>query len=333
MFHRPLCFLKSIGIDGFLIFLALAILLAFWTPEIGSTRGRFSLHDMANYGVLVIFFFYGIGMSVGQLWRGLMNWRLHLLVHLSSFVLFPMVVLVAYGLWGTESLRTLWIGVFYVAALPSTVSSSVVMVSIARGNIPAAIFNASISSLLGVVLTPLWMGLFLTAEASNFDLVDSIRGLVTIVVLPVALGMALNPLLGDWMARNRKYLRYFDQSVVILIVYTSFCDSFAAKAFDGFGPVTLIGLSVGMVILFFVVYHIVYFLCRLFHFNREDTITVLFCGSKKSLMHGSAMGQVLFASMGNLGILLLPIMLYHAFQLIIVSVLARRFSRPSSETE
>lgn len=329
MYH----FLKSCGIDGFLVFLALAICLAFLTPEVGSARGAFSLHEIANYGVFAIFFFYGVGMSFARLREGLSNWRLHLLVHLSTFVLFPFLVLAAYGLMGTETTKTLWIGIFYVAALPSTVSSSVVMVSLARGNMPAAIFNASVSSLLGVVFTPLWMSLFLGAGEGGFDLWESFRGILVAVFLPVVLGMCLNPLLGKWVAEKRKFLRYFDQSVVILIVYTSFCDSFAVRAFDGFGPILLAELGFGMVGLFFLVYYIIRFLCKLFRFSREDTITALFCGSKKSLMHGSAMGQVLFASMGNLGVLLLPIMLYHAFQLIIVSVLARRFAAASTEND
>lgn len=52
-------------------------------------------------------------------------------------------------------------GRLFLATLPSTVSSSVVMVSIAGGNMAAAIFNASVSSLIGVFVTPLWMGIFL----------------------------------------------------------------------------------------------------------------------------------------------------------------------------
>ncbi len=317
--------------NGFIYGLGLAILLAYFTPQLGAARGTFSLGSLAHVGVLLIFLFYGIGMSVRELWRGLVNWRVHLAVHLTTFLAFPLIVLGAYQLAATESTRLLWLGVFYVAALPSTVSSSVVMVSLARGNGPAAIFNASISSLLGVFLTPLWMSLFLTSQADGYDLTSAIRGLVFVVVLPVVLGMLLHPILGTWFNRNKKRLRLFDQGVVLLIVYTSFSDSFAVKAFNGFHWSTLVLLAGGMILLFFTVYGATKFACRLLGFNREDTITVLYCGSKKSLMHAAAMSGVIFAGLPNgaegLGVVLLPIMLYHALQLVIVSVLARHAAR------
>lgn len=321
--------------DGFVSCLALAMLLAYLTPSFGSARGMFSIHCAADLGVLLIFFFYGVGMSPGSLRDGLSNWRLHWLVPLSTFLIFPLVVLGAYGIaescggTATERDRLLWLGIVYVAALPSTVSSSVVMVSIARGNMPAAIFNAGLSGLLGVFLTPLWMGLFLAGQPGGrdeFRLVDAIVGLVVLVALPIGLGMLLNTRLGGWMTRNRPFVKYFDQGVVLLIVYTSFSDSFNAKAFDGFGLATLLSLGAGMLALFFAVYGIIRLCCRALRFNREDTITALFCGSKKSLMHGMAMSKVLFAGLSGLGVVLLPIMLYHALQLVVVSVLARRYA-------
>ncbi len=316
-------FLKRFRPDPFVSCLGLVILLAYLSPEIGAAHGSFSLRKAADFGVSAIFFFYGIGMSPASLRAGLSNWRLHLLVHLTTFLIFPSVVLAAREFFVTESTRLLWLGVFYVAVLPSTVSSSVVMVSIARGNVPAAIFNAGVSGLLGVFLTPLWMSLFLHAERQGMQLFVSIRDLTLIVALPIVLGMMLNSRFGDWMARNRRYMKYFDQGVVLLIVYTSFCESFAARAFDGFGTKTLVLLGLGLTGLFFAVYGIVALCCRFFGFNREDTITVQFCGSKKSLMHGTAMSQVLFADIPGPGVVLLPIMLYHALQLIVVGVIAK----------
>lgn len=339
MIRRFSEFLYRIRPNNFVLLLGLMIFLAYLTPQIGASKeGLVSLGKLADLGVLLIFFFYGIGMSVSTFWRGLSNWRLHLLIHLSTFLFFPLVVLSVYWLFkisfGNDSNPLLWIGIFYVAALPSTVSSSVVMVSIAKGNMPAAIFNASISGILGVFLTPLWMSFFLggettfgTAEPQGIPLMESIQGLVLIVVLPICLGMALNSRFGNIVAKNRQFMKYFDQSVVLLIVYTSFCDSFAAKSFDGFGTKTILLLACGMVALFFTVYAMDRFCCRLARFNREDTIAVLFCGSKKSLMHGMAMSKVLFAGMNGIGVILLPIMLYHALQLVVVSVLAKRMNR------
>lgn len=333
---------KLLRPDAFVVCLLLMIVLAYWTPQFGAAQGKFSPGKIADVGILLIFFMYGAGMSFRALWKGLANWRLHLLVHASTFLIFPLIVLSAFYFGHrageAESTRLLWLGVFYVAALPSTVSSSVVMVSIARGNMPAAIFNASISGLLGVFLTPLWMNFFLgivspgettTGEAlsgAGLPLLESIRDLMLIVVLPVGLGMSLNRWIGERVLRSRKFTKYFDQAVVLLIVYTSFSESFLSGAFDGFGAKTLILLGLGMIALFYAVYGISGLCCRIFRFNREDTITVRFCGSKKSLMHGMAMSKVLLAGIGGAGVVLLPIMLYHALQLVVVSVIAKRES-------
>ena len=270
-----------------------------------------------------------------KLKAGLINVRLHILVHVSTFIIFPLIMLVAMYLCGalntTGNTYYLWIGTFFLAALPSTVSSSVVMVSIARGNLPAAIFNASISSLMGVFLTPLWMSIFLDGIDGAHGLTDVIFKLIIQVLIPVVAGGLLNSRFGQFAERHKKTLRLFDQTIILLIVYTSFCDSFAKKMFSSFGFIEILILSVAMIALFFVAYFIVYVLCVVMKFNTEDTITALFCGSKKSLVHGSVMSKVLFSNPAIIGVVLLPTMLYHAYQLVIVSIIAKRFGKRSSE--
>jgi len=232
-----------------------------------------------------------------------------------------------------ESNVLLWLGVFFLAALPSTVSSSVVMVSIAGGNIPAAIFNASISSLMGVFLTPLWMSLVLSNTA-GFDatgLWSIIGKLVLQILLPVTLGMLLNRRWGAFAEKHKNTLRIFDQSIILLIVYTSFCASFDNNVFDGFSRLTIVGCGAGMMLLFFIVYAIVGLACSRMKMNREDTITAQFCASKKSLVHGSAMAKVIFAGYNSIGIILLPIMIYHVLQIIAVSAIAKRVCKVSKE--
>ena len=308
-----------------------AIFLAWLAPEVGMSREPFSLGDAANWGVSVIFFFYGMRLSREKLLNGLRNVKLHVLVHFSTFVIFPLIVLAAMACFGgfdkNSQLYYVWIGVFFLATLPSTVSSSVVMVSIAGGNIPAAIFNASISSIIGVFLTPLWMGLFMDNIAGANGLADVITKLVFQVLVPVGVGFALNPRYGWFAERHKKILRFFDETTIVLIVYTSFCDSFFKKMFDGFPFSTLFVLSVAMILLFVFAMLLVLMICKALKFDREDTITAVFCGSKKSLVHGSVMSRVLFGASPMTGVILLPTMLYHAFQLIIVSIIAKQIKK------
>jgi sodium/bile acid cotransporter 7 len=361
--------LKRVGLDGFILSLFGAILLAWIYPYFGAKKGVFSLSTLANLGVSVIFFFYGLRLNWGKIRTGLANVKMHIVVVLSTFLLFPLIVLGAMSAIGVtpthddvvalqasaenqdrltkenngsqdaqnsgavtaqedRNAKTgIWLGIFFLAALPSTVSSSVVMTNIARGNVPAAIFDASISSLLGVFITPLWMRLFIDASTGGRGLCAVLLSLTIQVVIPICLGIYANRYWEEFSLRNEKKLRKFDQSTIVLIVYVSFCSSFAEKMFSGLSVQTIILLTLGMVVLFFVVYGIIFFICRVLRFNREDTIATLFCGSKKSLVHGAAMSRVILDAPQMAGILILPTMIYHAMQLIIVSILAQRFAR------
>lgn len=316
------------GLDWFLIALLGMIGLAYLWPEPGIQEGPLSLSNLANLGVSVIFFFYGLRLSGDKLRAGLSNWKLHLTIHITTFVVFPLIILAGIPLFETDGNRLLWLGAFYVAALPSTVSSSVVMVSIAGGNIPAAIFNASISSLLGVFITPLWMGVFLSTGSADYDLASVIGKLALQVIAPVVLGILLNRWLGAWADRHKKALGNFDKIVILTIVYTSFCESFERRMFENVTVSDLLILGVCMLALFFLIYGLVTLISRLLGFNRPDRITALFCGSKKSLVQGSVMVAVLFPE-DVVGIVLLPIMMYHALQLIAASVLAQSLARRS----
>lgn len=320
LFRNP----GAIGIDGFIVAIGLAILLAWLVPGPGAKEGIFTLQTATHYGISIVFFFYGVGLSREKLVTNLSNFRLHILIQLSTFVAFPLIVLGGYSIFAVNSDNDFRLGLFYLAALPSTVSSSVVMVSLARGNIPAAIFNASLSSILGIFITPIWMSLFHATTNGDFDLLGCIIDLMFVVVLPIGLGMVFNPTrFGRWVARHRKTISRFDQLIVLLIIHTSFCDSFAHHAFAGYSFAKLILLCLLLIMLFFVMYGLISLACRMLKFNREDRIAALFCGSKKSLMHGTAMSKVIFRGSTSLGTILLPLMLYHALQLIIVSVIAQ----------
>ncbi|CAN5410858.1 bile acid:sodium symporter [soil metagenome] len=314
--------LARVGLDWFIIALVSMIGLAKLWPGPGIQEGTFSLSSLANFGITLIFFFYGLKLNFAQLQAGLRNYRLHLVIQLTTFIIFPAVVLAARALLMTPDTTLLWLGIFYVAALPSTVSSSVVMVSIAGGNIPAAIFNASISSLIGVFVTPLWMSFLLANTSGQYDLVGVIGKLTIQVIVPVILGLLLNRKLG-WLAeRNKSWLRYFDQLIILIIVYTAFCESFSRNLFAKYSAGDLLWLAGLLLGLFFLIFGLITLFGKWLNFSREDLITALFCGSKKSLIQGTVMANMLFA--GSIaGVVLLPIMIYHALQLIVASILAQ----------
>ncbi|GAB2779204.1 bile acid:sodium symporter [Rhabdobacter roseus] len=328
--QRVLSVAAKAGLDGFLLALLGMIGLAYLWPYPGTEQSPVPLADIATYGVSLIFFFYGLRLSPEKLRAGLSNWRLHTLVHLATFVLFPVLVLLIRPFFRGADNEVLWLGIFFLAALPSTVSSSVVMVSMAGGNIPAAIFNASISSLLGVFITPVWMGLVLDKSSTSFELGPVIIKLTIQVLVPVFLGILLHRRWGTWAERHKHTLRAFDQTTILLIIYTSFCESFDEGLFASFSWGHLGTLAVGMVVLFYLIYGLMILGSRWLGFRREDRITAVFCGSKKSMVQGAVMAKVLFGGSAEAGIILLPIMLYHALQLIMASMLAQRMARETA---
>jgi sodium/bile acid cotransporter 7 len=323
--------LQKAGLNGFFFALIFMVLLAWFFPYHGTTQSPLPLGTITKYGVSVIFLIYGLRLSPEKLRTGLTNWKLHLLIQTTTFLVFPLFVLIFSFLLNDPEYGMLWIGTFYLAALPSTVSSSVVMVSIAGGNLPAAIFNASISSVIGIFLTPLWMSFFIKETGSSVDLIDVIVKLCLQVLAPVILGILLHDRFGSFAERYKTELRYFDQTIILLIVYTAFCESFYGDMFASHQMTEILMLALIMISLFLVMFMCMYLLSSLFKFNREDTITVLFCGSKKSLVQGAVMGRVLFPNPVSFGLILLPLMLYHALQLIAGSIIAEKMAIKSKK--
>ena len=310
--------------DWFIAGLLLMILLAWLIPGIGMGFRPVHLGTVIDVGVVLIFFFYGLKLDPDKLRSGMRNWKMHLAIQLTTFLVFPLLILPFYPLFADTPAELFWIGMFFLAALPSTVSSSVVMVSIAGGNIPGAIFNASISGIIGILMTPFWMGLFLTSQSAGFEFSHVIVQLITQIILPVVLGLVLHPYGKRWISKHMKKLGAFDKIIILLIVYESFSHSFMSGIFASVSWLSLGGLFVAVLILFFLILHFTRFLSGLMNFNREDGITLQFAGTKKSLVHGSVFASVLFAGIDGAGIYLLPIMVYHAFQLFYISVMARK---------
>jgi sodium/bile acid cotransporter 7 len=310
--------------DPFIIGLFLMIFLAWMIPGIGMGSYKPNLGNIIDIGVFLIFFLYGLKLNPEKIRSGMSNWKMHLAIQFTTFVLFPVVVLPFYLFAKGTTWELCWLGLFFLAALPSTVSSSVVMVGIARGNVPGAIFNASLSGLIGIVMTPLWMGLFLTKTSTSVSLWNIILQLVTQIILPAALGLILHRYLGMWVNRHLKKLAWFDKSIILLIVYESFSKSFLSGIFKTVNPLIFAVLVASALLLFFAIWGLTGKIGKDLKFNREDRITLQFSGTKKSLVHGTVFASVLFSGMGGTGILLLPVMIYHAFQLFYISMVAAR---------
>lgn len=265
--------------------------------------------------------------------KDIANWKLHVLIQSGTFVLFPLLVLLFYPWVKDSGYVNVWLSVLFLACLPSTVSSSVVMVSIAKGNVTSAIFNASISGLIGIVMTPLLMSFFLVPAEGSGDQGEIIQQLLIKVLLPIILGIVLNPVLKKWVTRYSSAIAEFDRLIILLIVYESFSTAFTENIFASVSSLVFLILALSVLFLFFMVYHILKFVSTKMKFNREDQITATFCGSKKSLVHGSLFLLVLGIPDDQKVLFLLPVMIYHSFQLFYVSWLANKLAKENTVTE
>lgn len=315
-------FLKKI--DGFIVSLLGVIILAALFPSIGTSTEPIDLKKISEYGITIIFFFYGVKLSPKKISEGIANWKMHIVIQLATFILFPLLIILIKPLFSDVHI---WLSIFFVAALPSTVSSSVVMVSLAKGNVPGAIFNATISSFGGIFISPMLLSFFIIHSNIGFNSSEIVLKLVFQILVPMIAGILLHAKLKIFAEKQSKKLKILDQIIVLLIVYTSFCASFKSGIFQTIALSTIIYIFIGMGILFAIVFFILRKLSYALNFSYADTITTIFCGSKKSLIHGVVLSKVLFSASILSGFILVPIMMYHSLQLIIIGFLIPKINR------
>ena len=317
---------KRLFTDWFLCGMVLATFLAYLFPAFGSTGGAMHAEWVINIGVFLVFFLHGVNLSSEQIRHGLKNLRLHLMVQGFTFVVFPLIWLGADLLLGSHVPPLLMLGFFYLCALPSTISSSVALTGSAGGNVPAAILNASLSSVLGIFLTPLLVSVVVGSGTGGIDLGATLLDLCALLLLPLVLGQLVRPLFGRFFARHKRYTSIVDKLVILLLVYAAFCNSMVSGMWQQQGSSVILSAFVGSAVLLAVILWMTTRTARALHFSTPDEIAAVFCASKKSLAAGAPMAALIFGANPGLGLILLPIMIYHPLQLIVCSVMAENYA-------
>lgn len=314
------------AIDGFLLGMVAAVLLASFWPELGQSEGLLKLGHVTDLAVFALFFLHGMGLSTDSLKAGAGKWRLHALVQLSTFAMFPLwwwLLSKTIGQYVSPELR---MGFFYLAVLPSTVSSSVAMTALARGDVASAVLNATLSVLLGVWLTPMWVGLMMAGSGHTIDMSTTMMRVLQMLLLPLVLGYSLRPFLGQVFARIKPWTARFDRVVIVTLVWVAFSDSVADGLWVKHGLGLLLQAFVGAWLFLLPMLWLTRYVSRRMGLPMDDEIVAMFCGSKKSLASGMPMAKLLFAGNPALGVLVLPIMAYHQIQMFVCAILARRYA-------
>jgi solute carrier family 10 (sodium/bile acid cotransporter), member 7 len=309
--------------DNFTLSLIATVTVASLLPCRGAVAGGFN--DLTVVAIALLFFLHGAKLSGDAIVAGATHWRLHLLVFCSTFVMFPLIGLALQPIFSPLISPALYAGVLFLCVLPSTVQSSIAFTSIARGNVSAAVCSASASSLIGIFLTPLVASAIIQTQGNaHTSALHSMANIVLQLLVPFVAGHLSRRWIGGWIERNKGVLRFVDQGSILLVVYTAFSEAVVEGLWHHVSPLALLMLLVVCGVLLAIALVVTSFAAKQFGFDRADQITIIFCGSKKSLAAGIPMAKVIFASQA-VGAVVLPLMLFHQIQLMTCAVLAQRW--------
>ncbi len=316
-------------LDPFTLTLIVTVLLATFLPARGGFVPFFEWLTMA--AIALLFFMHGAKLSREAIIAGGSHWRLHLWVMCSTFILFPALG-VLFVWWSPVNVsQELYTGFLYLCILPATVQSAIAFTSLAGGNVAAAVCSASASSLLGIFLSPLLVGLLMDLHGAEGSL-EQVGKIMLQLLLPFVLGHLSRPWTGAWVARNKKWISKTDQTSILLVVYSAFSEAVVNGIWQKVGVGSLLFIVVVSIVLLAIVIAVNIFVARRCGFNKADEITIVFCGSKKSLANGIPMANILFPT-AVIGMMVLPLMIFHQIQLMVCAVLARRYKRQAEKAQ
>lgn len=320
--------LQKLKIDNFLLVMIGVVIVASLFPCEGIVKTGFEY--LTTFAIALLFFMHGAKLSRDAIMAGMGHWKLHLVVFLSTFALFPLLGLAMGFLSPAILSQPLYMGFLYLCALPATVQSAIAFTSVAGGNVAAAVCSASASSILGIFLSPVLVGALMQTQEGSTDTLHAIGKIIMQLMVPFVIGHLSRPLIGKWVDRHKKLIGLTDRSSILLVVYVAFSEAVVEGIWhqvNGFSLLMVLACSLVLLAIVLVVNTLA---ARLLGFNTADEITIVFCGSKKSLANGVPMANVLFPA-SAVGMMVLPLMIFHQIQLMVCAVLAQRYARKTAE--
>jgi solute carrier family 10 (sodium/bile acid cotransporter), member 7 len=322
--------LKLLPFDGYAISLMATVALAALLPIQGAWASAFS--TLTSVAIALLFFLHGARLARETVVAGITHWRLHLLVLACTFVMFPILAFILRPIVSGMLSPLLATGFLFIALLPSTVQSSIAFTSMARGNVTAAICSAAASNLIGTLLTPALVAVFMGIQTHDGDTMAVVRAIMLQLLVPFLAGQLLRPALGSIIARYKQVVTMVDRSSILMVVYGAFSAAVLEGLFRRISIIDFGEIVIFSSILLAVVMILSLAAAKKLGFSREDRITILFCGSKKSLATGVPMAGILFPA-ATVGTIILPLMVFHQIQLLVCAYLAGRFAREDIEAE
>lgn len=320
--------LKMLALDRFTILLFVMVILATFLPVSGKPAELFGVITTA--AIAILFFLHGAKLSREAVMQGLMHWKLHALVFAFTFALFPVLGLMAKPVLVPLLGQELYWGFLFMCFLPSTVQSSIAFTSVAQGNVAGAICSASFSNIIGMFITPVLVSFFILGQSDHgFDPTSSIIQITLLLLIPFILGQLLRPYIFPYMQKMPGIVKAFDQGSILMVVYGAFSSAVVAGLWHQVSAATLLLLIAACSVLLTITILLALYIPRWTGFSRADQKAIFFCGSKKTLASGVPMAQILFIGQ-PLGMIVLPIMIFHQIQLMVCGVIANYWAKQSA---
>lgn len=310
--------------------------MGFILPQPGAQGGFLHADLVNNFGIALILFLQGLSLALEKIKSGAGNWRLHFIIQTFTFGIFPLVGIACHHLvpmiWTAEP-APIRDGFLYLCVLPSTVSTSVVLTAVARGNTPGALFNAALSNILGVFLTPLFVHFLMQQSGQTAPFLPLLLKILLLTLLPFFGGMLLRKHVLPWIEAHRLWIPRISNGVILFIVYSAFCDSVQQQIWSRHGHSMTILVLFFVALLFAGMSILIHLSCRVLRLNREDRIAAYFCSVKKTLAMGVPLALLIFGNRTDISLILLPIMFYHPLQLLINGILANVWAKQIQAAE
>ena len=314
--------------QGFTLALLAAVVAAVLFPELGAKGGPLKTELTTKIAVALTFVVQGLSLPTRHIARSAAKLRLHAFCQIANFVVAPLLMLGFLAIFGSFLHPGIRIGFLYLSALPTTISSAIVMTANSDGDSSAALFATALSNILGIFVTPLLCALLIESPSSGGpSLANLIGKLSTLVLLPLVVGQCIRPFVRGWAIRSKKLFKRLSNSFIVFVVFAAFCSSVQNGIWVETGAAA-VGLTFGFVLLFLLCFSgLVWMASRLATGERPERIAAFFCGSQKTLASGVPMAPILFAHYQGqdammLGLVILPLMCYHPLQLILAGILS-----------
>ncbi|XP_022323056.2 sodium/bile acid cotransporter 7-like isoform X1 [Crassostrea virginica] len=309
--------------NWFLCGILAVICFASFIPSIGARGGILRPEITVKFiAVSIIFLNSGISLKSEDLRKALVQFKVHIFIQGWTFIIFPSLIYLLVSLMKDGPFNELLLqGLLVLGCMPPPVSSTVLLTKAVSGNEAAAIFNSAIGSFLGIFITPSLI-LLIVGSAVDVPVTSIFLQLSLTVVLPLCVGQVIRRRHRAWLDRNPIPFGTIGSAILLLIIYTTFCDTFQQTDIH-LDFLSLLSIVFLIVILQCALLGMVFYITTqpCLNFDPTDTTAMMFCSSHKSLTLGIPIIKIVFSGDPGLSLITIPLLVYHPTQILLGGLL------------